>query len=152
MRYIKFLYLKYFLRKLPKTVEICLKRSRPGGSFLAPVYILVWYWPEITVKWFNFFIYQDLKDTCVHSHKKVLVRSRFFESNFDGFGQFSQKVLRIQKCYIPHWKALISSIQNLYRKGVWPLQQSSYAHLIENDQVLLKGAWQVCWKGHAPCW
>ena len=40
MRYIKFLYLKYFLRKLPKTVEICLKKSRPGGSFLAPVYIL----------------------------------------------------------------------------------------------------------------
>ena len=87
----------------------------------------------------------------VHWVQKRSDRSRFFKANFDGFGQFSQKVLRIQKCYIPHWKALISSIQNLYRKGVWPLQQSSYAHLIENDRVLLKGAWLICGKGHALC-
>ena len=39
MRYIKFLYLKYFLRKLPKTVEICLKKSRPAGYFFVGVYI-----------------------------------------------------------------------------------------------------------------
>ena len=30
----------YFLRKLPKTVEICLKKSRPGGSLLVPVYLI----------------------------------------------------------------------------------------------------------------
>ena len=36
-------------------------------------------------------------------------RSRFFKANFDGFWQFSQKVLKIQKHYIPHLKALIYS-------------------------------------------
>ena len=30
MRYIKLLYLKYFLRKLPKTVEICLRKIATG--------------------------------------------------------------------------------------------------------------------------
>ena len=39
MRYIKFLYLKYFLGKLPKTVEICLKKSRPAGYFFVGVYV-----------------------------------------------------------------------------------------------------------------
>ena len=34
MRYMTSLYLKYFLRKLPKTVEICLKKSRLPGYFL----------------------------------------------------------------------------------------------------------------------
>ena len=43
----------------------------------------------------------------VHSQEKVLARSQFFEANFDSFGQFSQKVSKIQKSYIPHWKALI---------------------------------------------
>ena len=30
-------------------------------------------------------------------------------SNFAGFSRFSQKLLRIQKCFIYHWKALIFS-------------------------------------------
>ena len=38
MRYMTSLYLKYFLRKLPKTVEICLKKSRPAGYFFVGVY------------------------------------------------------------------------------------------------------------------
>ena len=40
MRYMTSLYLKYFLRKLPKTVEICLKKSRPAGYFFVGVYVV----------------------------------------------------------------------------------------------------------------
>ena len=39
MRYMTSLYLKYFLRKLPKTVEICLKKSRLPGYFFVGVYV-----------------------------------------------------------------------------------------------------------------
>ena len=48
-------------------------------------------------------------NVCIHSDKKIPDRSRFFEENFDGFWSFSQKVSKIQKSYIPHWKALIFS-------------------------------------------
>ena len=73
------------------------------------------------------------------------------KQKLDDFCQISLESKLLQKIYIYHWKALISSIQNLYRKGVWPLQQSSYAHFIEYEPVLLKGAWQICGKGHALC-
>ena len=38
MRYMTSLYLKYFLRKLPKSVETCLKKSRSDGYFFVGVY------------------------------------------------------------------------------------------------------------------
>ena len=89
-----------------------------------------------------------------HDHLVQYTPPRKYPYGKQKFGDFCQISLEsklLQKIYIPHWKALISSIQNLYRKGVWPLQQSSYAHLIENDQVLLKGVWWICGKGHALC-
>ena len=67
----------------------------------------------------------------IHSDKKISDRSRFFEENFDGFWSFSQKVSKIQKSYIPLWKALISSSLEQERLGVWLLKQSSHAHLNE---------------------
>ena len=71
----------------------------------------------------------------LHSQEKVLARSRFFEANFDGFGQFSQKVLKIQKFYIPHWKALVSSFQKLYQHRVWLPPKNRYAPLNESLTV-----------------
>ena len=48
-----------------------------------------------------------------YTHKKKYWPGRdFSEANFDGFGQFSQKVLKIQKFYIPHWKALCIVFQS----------------------------------------
>ena len=45
-----------------------------------------------------------------YTHKKKYWPGHdFSEANFDGFGQFSQKVSKIQKRYIPHWKGLIFS-------------------------------------------
>ena len=41
--------------------------------------------------------------------KKYSGSRLFFEANFNGFWQFSQKVFKIQRSHIPHWKALIFS-------------------------------------------
>ena len=71
----------------------------------------------------------------IHSHKKVSVRSQFFEANFDGFWQFSQKISKIQKLYIPCWKALVSSFQKLYQHRVWLPQKNRYAPLNESRTV-----------------
>ena len=56
----------------------------------------------------------------IQSDEKVPARSRFFDAKFDGFWLFSQKVLRIQKRYIPHLKALISSFYEPEAQGTWP--------------------------------
>ena len=41
-----------------------------------------------------------------------IIRSRFFNAKFDGFGQLSQKVLKLLKSFIAHLNALIfSSLQ-----------------------------------------
>ena len=71
----------------------------------------------------------------IHSQEKVLARSRFFEANFDGFWQFSQKVFKIQKFYIPCWKALVFSFQKLYQHRVWLPPKNRYAPLNESRTV-----------------
>ena len=67
--------------------------------------------------------------------KKYWPGRDFSEANFDGFGQFSQKVLKIQKFYIPHWKALVSSFQKLYQHRVWLPPKNRYAPLNESLTV-----------------
>ena len=72
----------------------------------------------------------------VYTHKKKYWPGRdFLDANFDGFGQFSQKVLKIQKFYIPHWKALVSSFQKLYQHRVWLPKKNRYAPLNESLTV-----------------
>ena len=61
----------------------------------------------------------------VHWGQKRSARSRFFKANFDGFWQFSQKVLKIQKLYIPHLKALIYSYYEPEGQGVWCLHMTA---------------------------
>ena len=61
MRYMTSLYLKYFLRKLPKTVEICLKKSRLPGYFFVGVYIIT-FW-DGRVKLFSLGFYYIIWDT-----------------------------------------------------------------------------------------
>ena len=65
-------------------------------------------------------------------------RSQFFKANFDGFWQFSQKVLKIQKLYIPHWKALIFSSLEQERHGAWLTPKNRYATFNESRTVFTK--------------
>ena len=121
MRYMTSLYLKYFLRKLPKTVEICLKKSRPAGYFFVGVYGFTHTPKLINVQCMFIWI------------PRVSGQSRFFEANFDGFWQFSQKVFKVQKFYIPCWKALVSSFQKLYQHRVWLSPKNRYAPFNESQ-------------------
>ena len=85
------------------------------------------FWPKPYYAHPLFISFRSPCGALIHSHQKVPVRSRFFYSNFGTFGQFSQKVLKIQKYHIPLWKALISSFQNLYRHGPWPSPKNCQA-------------------------
>ena len=53
------------------------------------------------------------------------VRSRFFNAKFDGFWQLSQKVLKLQKSFIYHLKALIFSSLEVQRQSPRPPNKAS---------------------------
>ena len=86
----------------------------------------------------------------VHSDKKISDRSRFLESNFDGFLHFSQKVVDAQKSHIPHWKALIFSFQNLYRPRAWLSQKVRHAPLNETRTFFTKRGVEALLEGPHP--
>ena len=88
-------------------------------------------------------------DYLIHWVQKRSDRSRFFKANFDGFWQFSQKVLKIQKLYIPHWKALIYSYYEPEGQGVWCLHMTARLLGMKLELFSLKGVWQICLEGHA---
>ena len=85
----------------------------------------------------------------LHWGQKRSARSRFFKANFDGFWQFSQKVLKIQKLYIPHLKALIYSYYEPEGQGVWCLHMTARLLGMKLELFSLKGVWQICLEGHA---
>ena len=77
----------------------------------------------------------------VQSDEKIPARSRFFDAKFDGFWLFSQKVLRIQKRYIPHLKALISSFYEPEAQGTWPAHMMATSSRMKLKLFSLKRAW-----------
>ena len=79
MRYITSLYLRYFLRKLPKTVEICLKKSRPGQYFFLWVYIGTL---KISSSPFPIFFtdYEFLKTHYTNNFSKAVIRLKFHQN------------------------------------------------------------------------
>ena len=85
----------------------------------------------------------------IHWVQKRSDRARFFKANFDGFWQFSQKVLKIQKLYIPHLKALIYSYYEPEGQGVWCLHMTARVLGMKLKLFSLKGVWQICLEGHA---
>ena len=116
-----FYYVFFSMSTLRKKMWLVLKQS-PHTTRRGKIHIF-------TIKLCNFTFLMQWGN--LHSDKKIPDRSRFFEENFDGFSSFSQKVCKIQKSYIPLWKALISSSLEQERLGVWLLKQSSHAHLNE---------------------
>ena len=86
----------------------------------------------------------------IHWGQKRSARSRFFKANFDGFWQFSQKVLKIQKLYIPHLKALIYSYYEPEGQGVWCLHMTARLLWMKLELFSLKGVWQIFWRA-TPC-
>ena len=86
----------------------------------------------------------------MHWGQKRSARSRFFKANFDGFWQFSQKVLKIQKLYIPHLKALIYSYYEPEGQGVWCLHMTARLLWMKLELFSLKGVWQIFWRA-TPC-
>ena len=68
---------------------------------------------------------KDIDQLEVHWGQKRSDRARFLKANFDGFWPFSQKVLKIQKLYIPHLKALIYSYYEPEGQGVWCLHMTA---------------------------
>ena len=75
----------------------------------------------------------------IHSHKKISGQSRFFEANFDGFWQFSQNVLKIQKLHTPHLKALIYSSLEPEGQGRGLSHMTARTLLLELELFSLKG-------------
>ena len=66
--------------------------------------------------------------------RKVL----FFESTFDRFLQFSQKLFRITKCFIYHMKDLKKEHLILLRQRAWLTLKDSHAPEIELRTVSTK--------------
>ena len=67
---------------------------------------------------------QDLKflmlwQVEIHWSQKILARSHFFHSFFHRFFQFSQKLLKIIKCFIHHMKDLKSRYLILLKQKAW---------------------------------
>ena len=85
----------------------------------------------------------------VQSEEKIPARSRFFDAKFDGFLQFSQKLLKIQKLYIPQLKALISSSLEPEGQGRGLSHMTARTLLLKLELLSLKGVWQICLEGHA---
>ena len=106
------------------------------------------FWTKNQLLTMNNFCPQSIK-TEIHWGQKRSARSRFFKANFDGFWQFSQKVLKIQKLYIPHLKALIYSYYEPEGQGVWCLHMTARLLRMKLELFSLKGVWQICLEGHA---
>ena len=90
--------------------------------------------------------YEILKYPHLQSDEKVPARSRFFDAKFGGFLSFSQKLLKIQKLYIPHLKALISSFLEIRSHRAWLAKKI----LVKKVTVSLKGAWELSYANHVP--
>ena len=142
MRYITFLYDNWFLSNRAKIAELL---------FTGPIFsCLSVHWGQKRSDRARFFkanfegfwqFSQEVLDTSKIQSRTICkwyIRSRFFEANFDGFWQFSQKVFKIQKFYIPCWKALVFSFQKLYQHRVWLSPKNRYTPLNESQTVFTK--------------
>ena len=84
------------------------------------------------------------RKTVIQWDEKVSARSRFFDTKFDGFWQFYQKVLKLLKSFIPHFKALIFSSLELQVQRARPPNKASTPSWMKLKLFLVKGALFGC--------
>ena len=81
----------------------------------------------------------------VHWSQKILARSHFFHSIFHRFFQFSQKWLKIIKCFIHHMKDLKSGYLISLKQKAWLSLKGSHALGNETRTFLTKINFLAFW-------